>query len=60
MSAAGMLAKGSSDMAERILFAISVALAILAASFSAGIIRQGAQNVNQLFHGVPAAQEEGN
>jgi type III secretory pathway component EscT len=39
-------------MAERILFAISVALALLAASFSLGIIRQGAQNVNELFHGV--------
>jgi type III secretory pathway component EscT len=42
------------NMPERILFAISVALALLAASFSLGIIRQGAQNVNELFHGVPA------
>jgi type III secretory pathway component EscT len=47
-------------MAERILFAISVALVLLAASFSLGIIRQGAQNVDQLFHGVPVTQQEGN
>jgi hypothetical protein len=53
MCAAGMPAKGSSNMASKAIFAFSVALAILAASFSAGIVRQGAQNIDQLFHGVP-------
>lgn len=41
-------------MTGRIIFSFSVALALLAAAFSAGIVRQGAQNIDQLFAGVPA------
>jgi hypothetical protein len=39
-------------MAEKILFAIMAGLAIATALFSAGVIREGARNVNELFRGV--------
>lgn len=45
-------------MPERILFALSCALAILAAAFSAGMIREGARNMNELFHGVSQEESE--
>ncbi len=45
-------------MAERILFAMSVSLAIMVALFAAGVVREGARNMDELFHGVQVEQEE--